>query len=328
LLKAWARDTTYDISLVLRHSDEKSLAALAEVEGVAGYAGNHQKHVPLPEYKMYLNVLFGIESADFFNFSPVGELEANRAALAELNSGKNIILTNVLKDKLGLKQGDTLLIQFGSQSVPYTITGFVETNMGIGHIGYISAANYREDMGVSDYDYIYVKAGGAVEAVKSNILRALGKDVMRINTRQELMAANADKVVGIFTAINSYAQLALLVGIIGILNNLVASFIERKRSFALFRCVGMSKKSLNRMLVTEAVAMGVFGVVFGIGCALIMSTAIPASVSVLWGKVTTQLAIQEMVVMGVVGILAMLTISVVPIMSNDKLSLIETIKYE
>jgi putative ABC transport system permease protein len=142
------------------------------------------------------------------------------------------------------------------------------------------------------------------------------------------MEANADKVVGIFTAINSYAQLALLVGIIGILNNVVASFIERKRSFALYRCVGMSKQSLNRMLATEAVAMGVFGVVFGLGCALIMSTAIPVSVSVLWGKVTTQLAVQEMIVMGVVGILAMLAVSIVPIVSSDKLSLIETIKYE
>jgi putative ABC transport system permease protein len=328
LLKAWERDTQYDISLVLRHSDEKSLAALAQVEGVEGYAGNYQKHVPLPDYKMYLNLLFGIESADFFEFSPVGDLEANRAALADLNGGKHIILTNVLKDKLGLKRGDTLLIQFGSQSVPYTITGFVESNMGIGHIGFISAANYRQDMGVSDYDFIYVKAAGAAETAKSNILRALGKDVMRINTRQELMESNADKVVGIFTAINSYAQLALLVGIIGIVNNLVASFIERKRSFALYRCVGMSKQSLNRMLVTEAVAMGVFGVTFRLGCALIMSTAIPVSVSVLWGKVTVQLALQEMLVMGVVGILAMLAISVVPIVSSNKLSLIETIKYE
>ena len=67
-----------------------------------------------------------------------------------------------------------------------------------------------------------------------------------------------------FNAINSYCYLALLVGIIGIVNNLVASFIERKRSFAMYRCVGMSKKSLNRMLITEAVGMGVFGVAFGI----------------------------------------------------------------
>ncbi len=132
----------------------------------------------------------------------------------------------------------------------------------------------------------------------------------------------------VFNAINSYCYLALLVGIIGIVNNLVASFIERKRSFAMYRCVGMSKKSLNRMLVTEAVAMGVFGVGFGILCALIMSSAIPVAVSVFWGKVVVQLAVKEMVIIASVGILAMLAISVVPVLSSEKMSLIETIKYE
>ena len=116
--------------------------------------------------------------------------------------------------------------------------------------------------------------------------------------------------------------------LIGIINNLVASFIERKRSFAMYRCIGLSKRSLNRMLVTEAVAMGVFGVTFGLGGALVMSAAIPAAVSVLWGQVTVQLALKEMVVMGVAGVLAMLAISLVPVLSTDKLSLIETIKYE
>ncbi len=117
-------------------------------------------------------------------------------------------------------------------------------------------------------------------------------------------------------------------GIIGIVNNLIASFIERKRGFAMLRCVGMSKKGLNRMLVTEAVGMGVFGVAFGIACAVIMSSTIPAAVSILWGKVVTQLAVKEMVIIGAVGILAMLAISVVPVVRSEKMSLIETIKYE
>lgn len=328
LVKAWERDTNYDISLVLRHSDEKSLAVLAQVQGVEAYTGSHQKHVPLPDHNIYLNILYGIEGADFFNFMTVGQLDANQAALVNLNDGKNIILTNVLKDKLGLKVGDPLSIQFGSQQVAYTITGFVETNMGIGHVGYISIPNFRQDMGVSDFDYVYIQTSGDADAVKRNILRALGKEVMRIETKAEQMAANADKVVGIFTAINSYAQLALLVGLIGIVNNLVASFIERKRGFAMLRCVGMSKRSLNRMLITEALAMGLFGVTFGLVCALVMSTVIPVAVSVLWGKVTVQLAVTEMAVMGGVGILAMLAISVVPVLSHNKLSLIETIKYE
>ena len=43
---------------------------------------------------------------------------------------------------------------------------------------------------------------------------------------------------------------------------------------------------------------------------------------------TVQLAVKEMAVMAAVGILAMLAISVVPVLRSEKLNLIETIKYE
>jgi putative ABC transport system permease protein len=328
LLKAFERNMTFDISMVLRHSDSNTMTALSQVDGVASSAGSYQTHTVIQNYQTFLNVLYGIDNKDFFNFNPVRGLDANQEALATLNNGKNIITSNVLKGKLGLKKGDTLLVQFGSKNVAYTVTGFVETNVGIGHVGYISAENYKTDMGVSDYDFIYVKAKDNVLQVKNNILRALGKEVMSIQTKGEITAANADKVISMFNAINSYCYLALLIGIIGIVNNLVASFIERKRSFAMYRCIGMSKKGLNRMLITEAAGMGLLGVSFGIGCALIMSSVIPVAVSVFWGRVEVQLAVKEMVIIGSAGILAMLAISIVPVLRSDKMSLIETIKYE
>jgi putative ABC transport system permease protein len=328
LLKNFETTWKFDIELVLRHSDQNSLARINQIDGVASSAGYYMAHTAVLNHETFLNNLYGIDDKDFFNFSWVGDLESNQDALAKLNDGRNIITTNVMKSTLGLSKGDTLLLQFGGKQIPYTITGFVDTNMGIGRVGYISAANYRADMGVSDYDHIYIQSKGSPEQVKNNILRAMTKDVMSIQTKQELTSANADKVVGIFSAINSYCYLALLVGIIGIVNNLIASFIERKLSFALLRCVGMSKKSLNRMLVAEAVGMGLLGVAFGVACAVIMSSTIPAAVSVFWGKVTTQLAVKEMVIIGSVGILAMLAISIVPVMRSKKMSLIETIKYE
>ncbi len=328
LLKAFERDMKFDVSLSLRHSDEQTLQRLATVDGVAGYEGCHVSHAAIVNHQTFFNVLYGIESEHFFDFNPVRELEENRDALARLNSGRNIITTNVLKGKLGLNLGDTLVLQFGSKEIPYTITGFVETNVGIGHVGYISAENYRTDMDVSDYDQIFVKAQGGAETVKNSIKRALTRDVMRIDTKEDLTRANADKVMAMFKAISSYSYLALLVGIIGIVNNLAASFIERKRSFAMYRCVGMSKRGLNRMLITEAAAMGVLGVLYGTLCALVMASAIPASVSVLWGKVTVQLAVKEMAIMGASGILSMLLISAIPVFKSNRLSIIESIKYE
>jgi putative ABC transport system permease protein len=327
LRKAFERQT-YDVRLVLRHSDEASLAKLARVEGVKSFAGSYESHAELVNYQTFLNILCGIEDEHFFEFNEVDQLDANRQALADLDQGKHVITTNVLKSKLGLKLGDTMLIKFGSKEVPYTITGFVDTNLGIGHAAYISANNYREDMGVADYSFIYVKSQQDADALRDNLLRAMGKDVMGIVTQAEWTAANADKVFAIFNAISSYGYFALLVGIIGIVNNLAVSFIERQRNFAMVRCIGMSKKALNRMLIAESIAMGILGVGFGVLCTLVMSTAIPVTVSPMWGKVAVQLAVKEMAIMGAVGILAMLVIAFVPILRSEKLSLIETIKYE
>lgn len=328
LLKAFERDMKFDISMVLRHSDTQTLEKLSRVEGVEAYDGSYMSHTSIVNYQTFLNVLYGINGRDFFGYNPVGELDSNKEALARLNSGRNIITTNVLKGKFGLKIGDTLLLQFGSREVPYTITGFVETNVGIGHVGYISADNYKADMGVSDYNQILIKARGSADTVKNNIKRAMTKDVMSIQTKEDMTHANADKVMSMFNAIGSYSYIALFIGIIGIINNLVAGFIQRKRSFAMYSCVGMGKKGLNRMLVTEAAAMGACGVLYGILCAVIMSSTIPAAVSVMWGKVTVQLASNEMIIMGAAGVLAMLAISVVPVVRSRRLSIIESLKYE
>jgi len=328
LLKAFDKEMKFDVRVTLRHSDPSTLVKLSQIDGIESAAGNYMSHVQLLNYQTFINALVGIDNPDYFRFNTVRELENNQEALAQLNDGKYVITTNVLKGKFGLKKCDTMLLQFGSKPVAYTITGFVETNLGIGHAAFISSSNYKEDMGVVDYDNIYVRGNDNPDKVKNNILRAFGKEVMSINTKQELTASNADKVVGTFNAISTYCYMALLVGIIGIINNLVVSFIERRRSFAMYRCIGMSKKGLNRMLMAEAVAMGVFGISFGILTALIMSSTIPVAVSVFWGKVTVQLAVKEMAIIAAVGILAMLAISVVPVTRSEKMSLIETIKYE
>ncbi|MDP4092196.1 MAG: FtsX-like permease family protein [Bacillota bacterium] len=328
LIKAYDRDTKYDILLVLRHTDGQTLSKISGIEGVKDCFGSYRADPDISNHQTFFNMLYGIDNEKFFDYNIVQGLNSNNEALANLKNGRNIITTNILKDKLGLKIGDILMIKSGSMDLPYKITGFVETNLGIGHVGYISSDNFKKDMGVSDYSEIYIKTNGNPDSVKNNILRALSKDVMSINTKEELKIANSDKVVPMFNAISVYSYIALLVGLIGIINNLVASFLQRKRSFALLLSVGMSLKGLNRMLITEVVGMGGLGILFGLASAIVMSSAIPSIVCIFWGKVSVALPLSQMAIMGAAGILVMLLIAAVPVMKSNKLSIIESIKYE
>lgn len=328
LIKAYKEDMKYDIRVILRHTDDQTVKLMSDIEGVEACNGDYFTDAGIANYQTFINILYGINDESFFEYETAGQLDKNRDAIKNLNSGKNIITTNVLKSKLGLQTGDNLVIKFGSKEVTYKITGFVDTNAGIGHVGYISSENFRKDLEISDYSEILVKAKGDPDTVKSNIKRALNKDVIRIETKEEMAEANSDKVMGVFNAISCYSYIALIIGIIGIVNNLIVSLIQRKRSFAMYRCIGMSKKSLNKMLITEAVVVGVYGICFGLTCAIILSTVIPLIVSIFWGAVTTQLAIKEMAIMGLAGITAMFAIALVPVIKSNKFSILESIKYE
>lgn len=328
LKRSYSDDVQFDIQLELRQSDEENLAILGNTEGVSHFSGSHMASLEISNYGTWFNMLYGIEDASFFDFDQAVLPENISELVDKLDEGRFIITTNIMKAKFGIQEGDELVIRMNNQDVGYTVIGFVETNAGIGHVGFISADNYREDMGVSWYNEILIKADGDVEMVKNNIKRSLSREVMSINTKRELEIANADKVSGIFNSISIYTYIAMFVGIIGIINNIIAGFIERKRSFALYRCVGMSKKGIKTMLTVETALIGIFSVLFGLLASFIMMTTVPVTVSAVWGVVKVVPATQQILIMSAVSIVAMLLVSYVPTLQSTRLNIIETIKYE
>ena len=151
---------------------------------------------------------------------------------------------------------------------------------------------------------------------------------MFIQTKDEMEAANSDKVMGVFNAINTYAWFAMLIGILGIINNMVACFLSRQRNLALYRCVGMSVKGMGRMLTTEAVATGILGILTGLLTGILMAQAAPSVVGLLWGNVTVVLPALKIVALCAIGIAAMLLCFQAPFAISKNISIMDKIRYE
>ena len=77
--------------------------------------GYYLTHTSIDNYQTFMNSLYGVEGEDFFDYLPVAQLNDKAQAMADLKKGKNIITSNILKGKLGLKQGDILRLKFGSE---------------------------------------------------------------------------------------------------------------------------------------------------------------------------------------------------------------------
>ncbi len=58
--------------------------------------------------------------------------------------------------------------------------------------------------------------------------------------------------------------LAILIAVLGIVNTLALSVIERTREIGLLRAVGMRRRQLRRMVRLESVVISVFGAVLGL----------------------------------------------------------------
>ena len=59
--------------------------------------------------------------------------------------------------------------------------------------------------------------------------------------------------------------LALVIAVLGIVNTLALSVIERTREIGLLRAIGLSRGQLRRMITLESVVIAVLGAVLGRG---------------------------------------------------------------
>ena len=73
--------------------------------------------------------------------------------------------------------------------------------------------------------------------------------------------------------------LAVVIAVLGIVNTLALSVIERVREIGLLRAVGLSRRQLRTMLRLESVAIAVLGAVLGIVLGLAFALALQRSLA-------------------------------------------------
>jgi putative ABC transport system permease protein len=68
--------------------------------------------------------------------------------------------------------------------------------------------------------------------------------------------------------------LTLFIALLGIVNTLALSVLERTREIGLVRAVGMSRRQVRRMVRWESVIIAVFGAVLGLAVGLLFGWAL------------------------------------------------------
>jgi putative ABC transport system permease protein len=113
---------------------------------------------------------------------------------------------------------------------------------------------------------VYVRSGIDPQAVRQRILDKLSPEHPRL-----LVLTNAEVRSWILQLTDQWLQLtysqvfiAVIVAILGIVNTLTVSIIDRKRELGVLRAVGGFRRQIRQTIWMEAVAIGVVGLALGL----------------------------------------------------------------
>jgi putative ABC transport system permease protein len=121
--------------------------------------------------------------------------------------------------------------------------------------------------------------------------------------------------------------LAILIAVLGVLNTLALSVLERTRELGLLRAIGLKRGQTMRMVTVEAVVISVFGAVLGLVVGVGLGAAVVRALrsegitdlSLPWSQMITYL-----ILAAIVGVVA----AVLPAIRAARTNVLQAIAYE
>ena len=203
------------------------------------------------------------------------DLTFTEGSLSDLND-QTVIVDKTTAQNAGLSVGDDVTFIFPTGTAKVQVAGIFEPEGFFG--GYTITNGALEAAGVNVGDvFVYVKADqdADLSAIRASIDEIL-KDypTVKVQSQQELKEEFQKNVSALLGVIVAMLGLAIFIAILGIVNTLYLSVLERTREIGMLRAVGTSRRQVRRMIVLESVVLAVFGAIFGLVLGLVFGVAL------------------------------------------------------
>lgn len=190
--------------------------------------------------------------------------------------GNGVIIDSYQADRYDLEVGDTISLEPLDQDFqPFSEGEVWEVEM----VGTMDAASLtsNRDIAIISFDYfekhfhgtfnqieIKVSEGNDANTVKTNIENHYLHLDIQVETFTDLIESQKVTVDTLIQGILVIVLLGLVIGLLGITNNLFVSFIERKKEYAVLYAVCMSRTQLMKMLVYEMIMTFISVIIIGL----------------------------------------------------------------
>ncbi len=232
---------------------------------------------------------------------------------ATLEDGDVVVHRRTARER-GWEVGDTLQLGEGDAAVEARVGAVIDSQLvGTGVLVRDDVFDAVVPAAQASVRIVYVSAAdGASPADVEELRTALTSAVepflvVTVLDREQTASAFADQVNQVLVILYALLALSIVIALLGIVNTLALSIIERTREIGLLRAVGLGRLQLAGVIAIESVLTAVYGTVLGVATGIGIGAALPgvladeglSTLAVPWGQVLAILGVA--VVIGLVA---------------------------
>ncbi|MCR4943766.1 MAG: ABC transporter permease [Clostridium sp.] len=292
------------------------------------------ENVEIAGSKEKISSVQGIENEKYSKFNTYFTYIGGTEILDDLDGDdRNIVISQSILTKLNKKVGDTITLKAkNGDKFDYKITGAVNAKLSyVGSVALISDENARDDFGINYIDTICVKLKDDVDIdgyYEKLSKSEVSKDIDNISLDYIKNQKDLKMTESFLKIINSVSMITIVLAVLGILNNNLICFIQRRKTLATLDSIGVSVRERKVILLLESVFMSLI-------CILVSSILYYIAISNIQG-ILTYIGVYidlsyDMVKFTQYSLLVVLEVLLsggVIVGKVNKLSIIEELKYE
>ncbi|MGO0882512.1 ABC transporter permease [Clostridioides difficile] len=246
-------------------------------------------------------------------------------AIKDFKEERSIILNEDTLRKTSFSVGDKINLSNGGEGVFYKIVGSFKSRAN--DVEAVIPSRYAiSDFDTTTYGLLAYTAVNP-DAIMVQIRDLFGDTSNWSRTIEEFNNDSLNTISSFLSPMNNMTYFILLLATVGIVNNLLINYIQKRRTIAMYKSVGQSDKQNIKMTLIEGFTSGLFGASIGI---LISILEIQTIFIVAGPKIsmTPDLNFKTFIFAGMLGIAVTLIGSIIPIIKGKKMKLVEEIKFE
>ena len=207
------------------------------------------------------------------------DLTLASGSASDLEQVDSVFLGSSFARSNDLAVGDTIELEVNAGTVEWTVAGTFAANTLV-QSGFLTSIETLEKAGYPAQDnFLVLYDEPGAEGMQTKLDNALAdQPIVKAQDQQAYAEEQSKQIDNVVLIIFALLGLALLIAVLGIVNTLALSVIERTREVGLLRAIGVSRRQLRLMVTLESVVIAtlgaVLGVVLGIGFGFALLTAV------------------------------------------------------